>query len=195
MRDNTYSRVIAGLKIALPLIALALLSTVFLLSRNARPTLSIPVGGEDLFDRAGLEQITTPFYSGTTADGTKLAVSAAVLQPGEAGRATAEGLRARFTLPKGTVIILRSDSGRFDEPGDLARLEGNVDIASSVGYRLKAGGLVGAMSRLDIESTGPVEGSGPPGTFTAGRLHLSENPRTGAPQMLFTEGVNLVYRP
>ena len=50
-RDNLHSRLVAILKVALPLIALALLSTLFLFSRKIDPEDAIPYATVDVEDR------------------------------------------------------------------------------------------------------------------------------------------------
>ncbi len=46
--DNTYSRVVAWLKILLPLLALAILSTLFLVARTIDPAQNIPYADVDI---------------------------------------------------------------------------------------------------------------------------------------------------
>ncbi|MEO0504251.1 MAG: hypothetical protein AAFZ14_13070, partial [Pseudomonadota bacterium] len=69
---DRYSRFVAWLKVLLPLAALALLSTLFLLSRNTDPIAAVPFADDELLDRVRDEQITGPFFSGTTTDGDRV---------------------------------------------------------------------------------------------------------------------------
>ena len=50
--DNLHSRLVFWLKIALPLVALALLATLFLFGRPIRPEDAIPYASTDITDRA-----------------------------------------------------------------------------------------------------------------------------------------------
>ena len=54
LRDNLHSRLVRVLKIALPLIALLLLSTLFLFSRKINPEDAIPYASVDVDDRLRL---------------------------------------------------------------------------------------------------------------------------------------------
>ena len=49
--DNLHSRLVYWLKITLPLVALMILSSVFLLSRSIRPEDAIPFAEVDIADR------------------------------------------------------------------------------------------------------------------------------------------------
>ena len=62
--DNAWSRWVALLKIVLPLIALALLSSIFLLSRTIDPTATIPFTEVDVEDRVREPRLTEPKFSG-----------------------------------------------------------------------------------------------------------------------------------
>ena len=48
MRDNLHSHVMAWLKVLLPMAALALLSTLFLLSRRTDPVTDLPISDVEL---------------------------------------------------------------------------------------------------------------------------------------------------
>lgn len=76
MKGDRHSRVVSWLKVLFPLIALALLSTLFLLSRAIEPQAVIPFADKEVQERLRDQQITGPFYSGTTADGDLISFSA-----------------------------------------------------------------------------------------------------------------------
>jgi lipopolysaccharide export system protein LptC len=70
-----------------------------------------------------------------------------------------------------------------------------VTIDTSTGYPIKSDRLTALMSTLDIVSPGPVQADGPFGTLDAGTMSLKNvNAGSGA-QLLFTNGVKLVYLP
>jgi len=73
----TYSRVVAWLKVIFPLSALALLSTLFLFARSIDPEQSIPFADVDVKELAREPRITAPEFSGMTADGAAITISAA----------------------------------------------------------------------------------------------------------------------
>ena len=74
--DNTYSRLVAWLKILFPLIALAILSTLFLVARTVDPAQDLPYADVDVAELAREQRIGQPNYSGVTADGAAISLSA-----------------------------------------------------------------------------------------------------------------------
>ena len=74
--DNRYSRFVQWAKIIFPLVALGLLSTMFLLSRTLDPSNAIPFADIDVEKIAREQQLTSPRFSGTTSDGSSIVVDA-----------------------------------------------------------------------------------------------------------------------
>lgn len=193
---DRYSRIIAFLKVLLPLAALAILATLFLLSRSVDPTATIPFADQDVGDRLRDQQITAPFFSGTTPQGDELIVTARTAAPGRPGTpAAATELSARITMADGGRITLDADTGRINIARDLATFSGNVRIATSTGYTVVTDTLNTALSEISGTAPGPVNGSGPPGDFTAGSMRITAENAGGPVHMLFNNGVKLIYRP
>lgn len=189
---------VAWLKILLPLAALGLLSTLFLLSKNIDPTTTIPFTTIDLRERAATEAVTAPEFAGATEDGDLIAFRAVSARPDPESnsRMFAETLDARIDLASGAVITFRADGGTVDDAADRAELTGDVVVESSTGYTVTTERLISGMRHVHAETPGPIAGTGPPGDFTAGRMLIT--PKAGADgdvQMLFTEGVKLLYDP
>jgi lipopolysaccharide export system protein LptC len=190
-----YSRLIAWLKILLPLGALALLSTIFLYSRGPDPIATIPVltGGAD---PTRTEQIGSPFYAGTTENGQGLTLAARQARfsnPDNSGL-IADDLRAVIDIRDGNRIVIDATVGQMDE-GDRLRLREGVVLDSSSGYTVRTEGLDAEIDRVAIESTSDVEAIGPGLTLSAGKLRVEENAATQDIQLLFTDGVKLIYIP
>ncbi|MGR3502341.1 LPS export ABC transporter periplasmic protein LptC [Pseudaestuariivita sp.] len=195
-RDDAYSQIISWLKLLLPLAALGLLSTLFMLSDKVEYG-DIPVAQRDLANRAANQQITAPYYTGATDDGALVSMTAATATPDPAapGRVSADGLWTRIELPDDTVLTFRADTATIDEPEDAATLTGNVRIISSNGYVMETSGLTAAMRSVRARSTGPVSARGPAGTLDAGRLEIMPAEGETNVQLVFKDGVKLVYRP
>ena len=85
---DSWTRLVRFLRIALPLLALALLSTVFLVARHLNPDDAIPYSDVDIADRLREPRMTSPDYAGTTADGADLRVTAETATPGKPETAT-----------------------------------------------------------------------------------------------------------
>lgn len=194
--DNTHSRIVAWLKVILPLAALAILSSLFLISRRIDPEAAIPYADVDVAERLREPRMTAPTYSGQTSDGAAIVVSAREARPDQGEGAAAAGLQAELTTPDGASTRFEAASARVTQDSTVLALEGGVRIASSSGYELTTDSLTGALDRTRFESAGAVQGSGPIGTLTAGRMVLTQEP--GRPQsyvLVFTGGVKLIYLP
>jgi lipopolysaccharide export system protein LptC len=190
-----YSRLIAWLKILLPLGALALLSTIFLYARGPDPIAVIPVltGGAD---PTQTEQMGSPFYAGTTENGQGLTLAArqARFSDAENSGMIADDLRAIIDVRDGNRIVIDATVGQMED-GDRLLLRDGVILESSSGYTVRTDGLDAAVDRVAIESTSVVEADGPGLTLSAGKLRVEEVGDTADIQLLFTEGVKLVYIP
>ena len=188
---------VAWLKILLPLAALGILSTLFLLSKNIDPTTTIPFTTVDLRERAASQQVSSPEFAGATAEGDLIAFRAVSARPDpeRTSRLFAESLDARIDLATGATITFSAEGGVVDETIDRAELSGDVIIESSMGYVVKADQLVSGMREIHAETPGPIVGFGPPGEFTAGRMLITSGETDDNVQMLFTKGVKLIYDP
>ena len=197
MQADRYSKMVLWLKVLLPLMALALLSTLFLLSRKVDPELAIPFADKEIQDRLRDQIVTGPFYFGTTVDGDEIAFSADTLTtpPDNVGTNRADSVNVVMDLASGAQVTLSSDTGFFDIAGNLADLQGNVVIITSSGYRVESDQMLAQLSSLDVRSPGPVHSVGPPGTLDAGKMVLSSSGDGGAAQLVFTNGVKLIYTP
>jgi len=192
---DRYSRLVAWLKVLLPLTALGLLSTLFLLSRNFDPIAAIPFAEAEIKDRLRGEQITAPFFSGTTDAGDQVTFSASAVQMGKGQGNGTDDLSVQIDLVSGTRVALSSDMGKFDIAGARLTLSGNVIIATSTGYKLKSETLTTTFDTLSVESPNGVMGSSPIGTLHAGKMLLERRSGDENVHLNFTNGVKLLYRP
>lgn len=196
-RETLYSRIVSWLKIILPLAALAILSTLFLLS-NGRDNLgAIPYTQPDLQERMREGMINTPQFAGASAHGDLISFSAQTAKPDPSNdrMARAEKLSARIDLVGGTILTFESDSAVLDTSEDTARLTGGVVVTTSTGYDLRTAALFTSMREIEAETEGNVRGTAPAGSVEAGKMVLSSDPETGDAHLLFTNRVKLVYQP
>ena len=197
MQADSYSRAVGWLKIILPLAALALLSTLFLLSRVVDPEAVIPFADKEIQDRLRDQQVTGPVYRGTTAEGDQISFAAARLisPPGQTGSNRAENIEVVVDMAAGTNVRLTASQGDFAIQDDVADLQGDVNVTTSTGYEISSQRMITQLSRVEITSPGPVTALGPPGTLNAGQMHLISGQAGSAAQLVFTNGVKLVYDP
>lgn len=193
---DRYSRMIACLKVLLPLIALAMLSTLFLLSRTVDTTGNIPFAEAEIQERLREQKVTGPFFSGFTEGGVQISFSAGQMGTGHAdGTTTATDMSAQIDLASGSRIEFLADTGSISLVDNTSVLSGNVLITTSSGYKINSDRLVSAMSSLKIESPDEVLATGPLGTLRAGSMVLETPENTENAQLIFTNGVKLIYDP
>ncbi len=195
---DTHSRLIAWLKIALPLMALAILSTLFLVARTIDPEDAIPYAEVDVEERLREPRMTDPTYAAVTEDGAALTLAATEARPdaGANGSGTARMLIGRLETPDGVTSDLTAGSVRLDAPAQTVVLGEGVEVQQSNGWMLTTESLVVRLDRTDIQSESRVEAVGPVGNLSADSLHLSETEgQTGQYLLVFNGAVKLIYQP
>jgi lipopolysaccharide export system protein LptC len=196
-RRDRHSRVVGWLKVALPLAALAILSTLFLLSDRIDPEDALPYAEVDVEELAREPRMTAPTYAGMTTDGAALSLTAVEARP-SAGTApsTAAGLRLELATPDGGKTELLAATAVMDEVARRLVLSGGVTVTTSTGYRLEMAEVEAKLDRSGLESRSPVTATGPAGDLRADRMVLSQDIQTpGAYLLVFKGGVRLVYQP
>ena len=194
---DSYSRRVAFLKVVLPLAALAILSTLFLLSQSADPNATIPFSDAEIAERIRDQQITEPRFAGTTERGDEVFLSATKAVPGGGDNpGAAQDLRGEIRLARGGVITMEAASGWVNVPSDVAEFRGQVTIVTDTGYTLVTDRLETAVKRIDATAPGPVAGDGPLGTLNAGAMRvMAPDNDAEATHLVFLNGVKLVYDP
>jgi lipopolysaccharide export system protein LptC len=193
---DRYSRLVAWLKIILPLVALAMLSTIFLVSRTIDPSQSIPYSDVDVQGLAEGQAITEPSFAGVTTDGASIRFTALSVHPqdGDLQQLIAREPRARIDLPTGQTVNLTSPAGKVDRTVGTARLSDGVEVTTSDGYRMVTDAATTTFDAAQVTTDGAVDGAGPLGTLKAGKAVLKRTP-DGSYVLRFEKGVNLLYRP
>lgn len=193
--DNLYSQWVGWAKIILPLGAIGLLSTLFLFARNPADTTDIPLA--QVAELAREQQLTAPEFSGMTDTGAIVVFSARSARPApdHPDRADITDLRFRLSNPGGSTLDVTGVTGQIDGRSRTARFSGLVRLETSTGYSMETNGLTVTLDDGTAVSDGLLEIRAPMGRLTAGQMTFrADNPDTGH-QMLFTDGVRLVYTP
>ncbi|SEK81963.1 lipopolysaccharide export system protein LptC [Roseovarius azorensis] len=195
--DNLYSQIVTGMKIILPLAALGLLSTLFLISRTVDPSRSAMVTDIDLGQRAQDLGATNPRFAGVTGQGDEILFAAANALPDRTSpeHLSATDIKAQLRLSAGTVIDITSDHADMQQRKMTALLQGHVHITTSTGYVIDTQQLHARLDEVYAKAPGQVIATGPLGDLTAGQMLLHNDAGAGTPELLFTGGVKLIYRP
>ncbi|MEP3345169.1 MAG: LPS export ABC transporter periplasmic protein LptC [Litoreibacter sp.] len=191
--DNRYSRFVQWAKIIFPLVALGLLSTMFLFSRTVDPEDAIPFADIDIEKIAREQQLMSPRFSGTTNNGSSIVVDAESAVPDLTNprRLTIEKVVARIESKTGPSFGIIANSALYDGTKDLLDLEGNVRLSTSNGYRLETETLAANLANASLNAPTHVSSRGPIGTLEAGSMSLTSNGETQV--LVFKNGVKLIY--
>ncbi|WP_128254983.1 LPS export ABC transporter periplasmic protein LptC [Falsirhodobacter deserti] len=192
---DRHTRLVAWLKVILPLAALVMLSTIFLVSRTVNPEDAIPYAEVDVTGRAMDPRLTQPTWSGLTGDGARLNIAAAEARPPAEGRAaTITALRADLTTPDGVETRMQAGSGTFDGEAGIIEMSGQVRLHNTLGYDIRLPSLTARTDATRLEGQGPVTATAPMGQLTAGGMVLKTDGETDY-RLDFTDGVKLIYTP
>ncbi len=160
------SALVFWLKILLPLAALVILSTLFLVSRRIDTEGALPYAEVDVDALAREQRLTAPEYSGMTGDGTSFLMRAGVARPLSEGGGEAEDVTTELRTPRGLDVSMRAGMGKIDPASATMRLSGGVSIETSTGYTITATGLVASTAQTEVVSDGAVTANAPFGTST-----------------------------
>lgn len=189
------TRIVRWLRVLLPLLALALLSTLFLFSRKSERESQIPYASVDAESMARDPRIVAPQYSGVTDDGAQIRLEASQVELG-AGK-SGQNLRLDWQRPDGLQAdLVAPDAG---VTGDLIQLRGGVRMTTSSGWRVDADQIDAATDRSLIAAENGVQASAPFGEITARQMQLKPDGQSAEPDggaiLNFSGGVRLIYRP
>lgn len=194
---DAHTRVVTWLKVLLPLAALAILSTLFLLADQINPDDALPFAEVDVEELAREPRMTLPSYAGTTSDGASLNLTAEAALPGTTdGPAKALNVRMELATPDGATTDLQATSAVIDTDGGKLFLSGGVRLTTSQGYSLETSEIVADLDRSGLEAASGVRVMAPAGTLTADTMSLRQDNQTPETYlMVFKGGVRLVYLP
>lgn len=198
-----YSRLVSLLKIGLPLAALALLSTVFLVTspddfKGTGLVLS-DVDRQTLND--GM-QITRPRIAGATGNNDSYDFTANIVYSSsqQALQLTAEGLSGTIDMAAGRRIDLSGDLATFDQKASTVTLSGAAHLVTSDGYVADLQGLVVDLATGTVTSKGALTADGPVGHVEAGQLRISsaqgnQIDKIEDAEIWFGDGVKVTFVP
>lgn len=193
-----HSRIVAILKVGLPLVAVGLLASLFLVQPDGR------LGGNVVFSSGDVDalgsglQITNPTFTGTTRSDDRFRFTAAKVVPDAAPpkRAAISELSGTLDLKDGPEITLSAREGDLDIPTQRLDISGDVIITTSDGYRMATDRATIELRAGALVASGQVTSTGPLGEITSGTLHVAPSTESGeARRFSFSDGVRVVYDP
>jgi lipopolysaccharide export system protein LptC len=127
-RHNRYSRLVGGLKVVLPIVALGLLSTLFLLSDPPDPDRALPYAEVDVAQLARELRLTQPRLAGVLPDGREVTLVAEAAAPDfeTTDVIVTDQIEGRIAISGDGFVLLDAGAGRIDVEGRIADLSGGV---------------------------------------------------------------------
>ena len=197
-RADRYSRLVLWLKVTLPLLALAILSTLFFVAETLDPEAAIPYADVDVEQVLQDQGMTRPTFGGVTSEGVEVQLTAQEVRPDPQVRSQLNGrsLRADLKIPDRGTIMIRSPDGTVDADSGVASLTGGALLESSTGFRIETEAIVASLNEATARADNEVSATGPVGRLTAGAMELMRQHDDNASYLIvFKNGVRLVYEP
>lgn len=198
-RHDGWTHFVRLARVVLPLAALALLSTVFLVARHLNPDDAIPYARVDVADRLREPRMTLPIYSGATKDGADLRINADEAlpdKPAEEKGASAKTVFSTLTTPDGGRTELTSVTAQMDSAEENVTFEGSVDVKNSTGYRVQTEKAIARLDQTEVRSLAPVVATNDTTHITAKEMVLTQDTtKPGSYVLVFNGDVKLVYQP
>lgn len=194
---RSYSRTVQWMKIALPIGAVLLIGTIFLVGRDrfeSTPTQQI-INAAAL--GAGLK-LENPRFAGVTSDGNPFVVTALSALPDGAmpDRVELERPEAELRLDNGLSLTVESIAGEMFRAQERLNLDGEVILRTSDGYRADAPRVELDLAKRIAVLPDPVVATGPRGGVRADSLRIEQTgPTRNDMTAVFTGNVHVTFTP
>jgi lipopolysaccharide export system protein LptC len=185
------------MKVLLPLAALAILSTLFMVAETLDPEKAIPFAQVDV-DRILREQgVSRPTFGTVTETGAQISLAADAVRPvlGVDARFRGTELVSVIVLESGTRIDIAAREGLIDVAARESVLRGGARLSTSDGYVITTDQIIARYDIVHAEAPGEVTAQGPAGEIVAGSLLLTDQGDGKSARLVFNNGVRLIYRP
>lgn len=194
-QSNLYSRAVVWAKVTFPLLALILLSSLFLLSGAPDPDAALPYAQVDVDQITREQRVTEPRFAGVLGEGRELVLEAlsVAADAGQTEQVRARDVDGRIDLSTTERLFLEANFGEFDMSRQRATLSDGVVVWSNLGYRMESAELQMALDRVDLRAPGSVHITGPGLDLTADTMELA-GPE-GATILRFNGAVRVLYEP
>lgn len=190
---GTYSRMVAWLKVLLPLIALAVLGTVFLINTDDGFEAGFTFSKADIETLETGSFIANPQINGVTNKGEPFHLVAARIMPGEGDNnlVIIENLNGEFRFASGEWVKFIAESAVMDIQAQTIVFETGGQIETSDGNIAKVETLFVRLETASLRGTGIIA-NGPFGHISADRYRLDT--REGENRVLwFENNVKMQY--
>lgn len=193
---SLYSRYVSIVKIILPLIAIALLATVFLFTSERTIDGGLGFSKADLVTLEAGMQVSKPRFSGSTAGGDEYNFIAEYLRPDapKPTRVYASGISGEINYLQGTTVQISAQEADVSLTERTIQLSEGVSVVFSDGFRASSDNLYAELNESRLTTNGPVTALSLMGNISAGNLRVETVQQDGEEKQMiwFEKGVKLV---
>jgi lipopolysaccharide export system protein LptC len=184
------SRWVRRLKIGLPLIALAMLSALFLWPRDSGFDGGLVYSAADLLALGEGMTVSNPRFTGSTEAGEPFQVRADSATPDGPDPASValDAVEAELDQTDGREVRLTAEEGELRPKDNMLSLQGKVAIRTSDGYVVQTDRVIADLRSRTVSAPGPVRAEGPrgaieAGSFRAARIEAADERAEGAERL------------
>ncbi len=190
---DIYSTFVVWSKVAMPIAALVLLSTLFLFSGKVDVTESLPYANLNVDEIIKDQRISRPFIDSVTEDGTEVTLTAAFAKPDIAnpGKFETEDLQLRLRDANNQAVKLTAKTGIVDPAG--AELSDGVTIVTSDGLTVKTPSLAAQFDQKRFVARDGITTFLNIGALEADSMVIDQSENNT--EIVFQGNVRLTYQP
>lgn len=191
---GSYSRFVGLMRIALPLIAGAIIALVIAWPEFGEKRSGFKLGMSKIaINDNGGQAVVNPRFTGTDRAQRPYTVTAdaATQNPKAPHQIRLAFPKADLTLADGTWVSVSASDGRYDRKAGILTLSGGVDLFQDKGYELHTPSARIVLADGMAEGTQPVRGQGPFGTLEAQGFRMVDKGR----RLLLSGKSRLVLNP
>lgn len=194
-RNNLYSKAVVWVKITLPLIGIALLSSIFLLSGAPDPDAALPYAEVDVEQIAREQRVSQPRFAGVLGDGQEiiLIADAVSADADQTDRIRAQDIEGRMDLGPEDFITVVASLADIDMASQLATLSDGVTLQSSLGYQIVSERMLLALDVFNLHAPTHIHVTGPGLDLTSDTMQMSG--ADGQTIVRFNGSVRVLYQP
>lgn len=192
---NLHSKTVSWVKITLPLIGLALMSSIFLLSGTPDTDSALPYAEADIEQIVREQRVTEPRFAGLLGEGREIILTAETVSSNDSttNRLEAHSINGHLDLNATESLTIDAAFGTFDMARQTATLSDHVMLRTSMGYVLQSDVMILALDAIDVRAPTSVQLTGPGIDITSDTMELSGP--DGETILHFNGSVRVLYQP
>ena len=192
---DSYSAFVVWVKTLLPILALGLLSTIFLFSGKVDVTQSLPYAKLNIAEIVREQRITKPYFSGVSYNDTEITLSAAYASSDtqNADILNITDLSIILTSEHAKTVRITAGLGTLDATKQKVTVSKDVYLTAMPDFWLKTNSLTVDLQQGVATADTMFQSVTALGTINAGNMIVKTI--TNDQQIIFTNGVRLIYYP